>query len=210
MSLSVVIEILALALALCGLLLQTRRDPNLQPSWRNLSWAGRLILVLLIAIAAFKVVKGNQDAEAARRARAETKKSYDSLLAVNNQLVRVMSVASGYSAQISGVIVFAITPDQDNVEKALENLFLKFAEVEVVASNRLGEFHGRVDYGAHPDVFRFLNLQRIQEDPLLVQLRDRVPASERPRAFFFMIRCGNFKMLNADKVQYARLAPNDP
>jgi hypothetical protein len=69
-----------------------------------------------------------------------------------------MSVAGGYSALLSGVVVFDQVPSRQRVEEALRNLFLKYAEVDIGAWNRLGEYSGRVDYGAHPEVRRYLNL----------------------------------------------------
>ena len=216
MSLGLTIEILSLVLALGGLLLQTRRDPGAPPSWRNLSKGGRLILVLLVVVASVKIVKNQQDSAAQREATkeratemAKLQASNTDLLSTNQHLIKVMSVASGYSALLSGVVIFEQVPTEHRVEEALRNLFLKYAEIEIEASNRLGTYKGRVDYGAHPEVRRYLNLQHIQEDPILLRLQDRVPKQQWPLAFFFEIRCANLKILSQEKIQYARFDQNE-
>ncbi|RON34433.1 hypothetical protein BK661_10160 [Pseudomonas frederiksbergensis] len=212
-----IIEVLTLALALGGLLLQTRHDPGAPPSWRNLSKGGRLILMLLVVATSFKIFKTQQDnnaQEIAAEKRAEEmdglKVSNANLLSTNQHLIKVMSVASGYSALLSGVVIFEGVPNGHGVEEALRNLFLKYAEIEITASNRLGTYQGRVDYGAHPEVRRYLNLQHIQSDPVLLRLQSRIPEQKRPSAFFFEIRCANLKILNQDKIQYARFDEDEP
>ncbi len=230
MSLGIAIELLSLALALGGLLLQTRHDPDAPLSWRNLSKGGRLILLLLVVVASVKIVKNQQDgaaqskaADASASKMAELQASADAsaarmaklqasntdLLSTNQHLIKVMSVASGYSALLSGVVIFERATDGRRVEEALRNLFLKYAEIEITASNRLGTYQGRVDYGAHPEVRRYLNLQRVQDDPILLRLQGRVPEHQRSQAFFFEIRCANLKILNQEKIQYARFDPNE-
>jgi len=216
MSLGITIEILSLILALGGILLQTRRDPSLPPSWRNLSNGGRLILLLIVVAATIKIIKGQID----NRTQHETSIANDAklaqmqmtnteLLKTNQHLIRVMSVASGYSALLSGVVIFDGPASPHQVEEALRNLFLKYAAVEITAINSLGTYEGRVDHGAHPEVRRFLNLQRIQEDSTLLRLRNIVTEQQQPNAFFFEIRCANLKILNQDKIQYAHFDNKD-
>jgi len=216
MSLGLAIEILSLALALGGLLLQTRRDPGAPPSWRNLSRGGRLILILLVVVASVKIVKNQQDGIAQRKATearaaemAKLQASNTDLLSTNQHLIKVMSVASGYSALLSGVVIFERVPNERKVEETLRNLFLKYAEIEITASNRLGTYQGRVDYGTHPEVRRYLNIQHVQEDPILLRLQGRIPEHQWPLAFFFEIRCANLKILNQEKIQYARFDQNE-
>lgn len=216
MSLGIAIELLSLALALGGLLLQTRHDPNAPLSWRNLSKGGRLILLLLVVVASVKIVKNQQDgaaqskaADASEARMAKLQASNTDLLSTNQHLIKVMSVASGYSALLSGVVIFERAIDGHRVEEALRHLFLKYAEIEITASNRLGTYQGRVDYGAHPEVRRYLNLQRVQGDPIMLRLLGRVPEHQRAQAFFFEIRCANLKILNQEKIQYARFDLNE-
>jgi hypothetical protein len=209
MSLGIIIELLSLSLALTGLLLQTRRDPSVPTSWHNLSNGGRFVLVLLVLVASAKIVKSQNDSRAQHEASVKLQISNNDLIETNKHLIKVMSVAGGYSALISGIVVFDGIPAKQKVEEALRNLFLKYAEVEVTASNRLGTYEGRVDYGAHPEVRRYLNLTHVQDDSILVRLRNRIPIDQWPRAFFYEIRCANFKILNAEKIQYARFDQNE-
>ena len=57
-----VIETIALALAVSGLLLQTRKDPSARPSWHNLSASGRIVLLLMVAASVSKVIRQRSDA----------------------------------------------------------------------------------------------------------------------------------------------------
>ena len=214
MSLGTLIELLTLTIALTGLLLQTRRDPSAPPSWRNLSRGGRLVLVVLVVLASVKIYKGQIDSAAQRKASeagakrfTELQASNEDLLSTNKHLIKVMSVASGYNALLSGMVVFKEVPTQKIVEEVLRNIFLKYAEVEISASNRLGKYIGRMDYGAHPELRRYLNAQRIQDDPELKRIRDLVPEPQWSRAFYYEIRCASLKILNRENIQYARFDP---
>jgi hypothetical protein len=202
MPLGIIIEILSLILALCGILLQTRRDPSAAPSWRNLSNGGRLILFLIVIAASIKIIKSKIDSTAQHNANAE-------LLKTNQHLIKVMSVSSGYNALLTGIVIFEGLPAQNQVEKTLSNLFLKYAEVQITATNSFGTYEGRVDYGAHPEVRRFLNIQHIQEDSILLRLRSLVSESQKLNAYFFEIRCANLKILSKDKIQYAHFDSKD-
>jgi len=192
-----------------GLLLQPRRSPDDPPSWRNLSRAGRLVLVLLVVVTVAKIVKSQGEAISQRQASEASAKKLTELQATNQRLIKVMSVSGGYSALLSGVVVFEQPPDQQRVEEALRNLFLKYAEVDIEASNQFGTYQGRVDYGAHPEVRRYLSFERIHDDPDLVRYRDQVPRQRWPQAFFYEIRCANLKILNDDKIEYVRFDPQE-
>lgn len=204
------IEGIAVALALSALILQPRRNPAEPPSWRNLSTAGRLVLLLVLLAGVAKVAKQVSDSTAARQAANRQESKIADLGTTNQLLVKVMSVSNGYNAHVLGVVVFDRDLQKPRVEEALRNLFLKYVSIELNAENRLGVYHGRIDYGAHPEVFRYLNFARLDAStPLLSSLPD-LTAEERARSFFFDIRCANLKILNGDNIQYVRTDGDRP
>ena len=114
------------------------------------------------------------------------------------------------SLRLEGVITFKTPVSEARIRDALKNLFLKFAFVEIRASNRLGEYSGRVDYGAHPEVYRFLSLTRVDTASVLIPASARPPASEAARAYYFEVRCANLKILNEQRIQYAQFGGDPP
>jgi hypothetical protein len=204
------IEGIAVALALSALLLQPRRNPAEPPSWRNLSTAGRLVLLLILLAGVAKVAKHVSDSTAARQAAIRQENTIADLRSTNQLLVKVMSVANGYNAHVLGVVVFDRDLQEPRVEEALRNLFLKYVAIKFNAENSLGIYHGRIDYGAHPEVFRYLNFARLDPSTPLLSSLPELTAEERPRSFFFDIRCANLKILNGDKIQYVRTDRDEP
>ncbi|WP_223527646.1 hypothetical protein [Pseudomonas sp. GL-R-19] len=211
-----------MALALAGLLLQTRHEPSAPPSWKNLSKSGRLVLLLLLIISTAKIYKGYYDDELKTIAGSERasemrqlQTSNASLLETNEHLIKVMSVASGYNALLSGVIYFEQPTNKtkitdSSVRHALENIFVKYAEVTIKASNKLGDYSGRVDFGYPPEVKRYLNLSLSGSDATLIKYREKTFDSPAVNAFYFEVRCPNLKILNREKIQYARFSSQEP
>jgi hypothetical protein len=133
--------------------------------------------------------------------------SQNELKQINRHLVKVMSVANGYNALIRGAVSFRSTRDVSNIEDAIKNLLIKYVSIKIEAHNKLGVYLGEVDYGTHPVVKRYLNLAYIDNDMFLSKYRNMIN-TPRPQ-YFFEVRCGNLKILNEDKIQYARLDHTD-
>jgi hypothetical protein len=241
MHLGTLIELVALVVAISGLILQTRRDTASPASWHNLSRSGRFVLCLLVLLAGIKVYKSYQDStksaqdsvaaegreadlrrdlknlgdsnrdmeKAAKQREFELNQKLAELREANRDLIKVASVATGYSALIQGVAVFSRPVNSVTIDEAFRNLFLKYAHIEISATNRFGLHQGRVDYGAHPEVRRYLSLSGRLNDPTLLKYQALVQETERSRSFFFEIRCSNFRILNNDRIQYVRFS-NDP
>jgi hypothetical protein len=216
MTLGLLVESIAFVLAVAGLLLQPKRDPSAPPSWSNLSRMGKLILVLILAAGSAKMIKMVRDgrAQAAQRAAQQTlidrqNQELRDLKETNQHLIKVMSVAGGYNARVEGVVTFARPVSDGQIREALRNLFLKFALIEIEASNRLGEYRGRVDYGAHPELFRYLWLARVNSESMLIPNSARVTGPDLDRSYYFELRCANLKILNPQRIQYAQF-DNDP
>lgn len=210
------IEGISVALALSALLLQPRRDPSKPPSWGNLSLAGRLVLLLILVAGAARVAKQRADAAGASAAAArqdatiaDLRATNEQLIATNQHLIKVMSVAGGYNAHVRGVVTFGRELPRLRVEEALRNLFLKYVSIELEARNKYGVYRGRIDYGAHPVVFRYVNAARLDSSTPLIASWPALNPAERMRSFYFDIRCANLKILSDSKIQYATLE-NDP
>jgi hypothetical protein len=198
------IEGIAVALALSALLLQPRRNPAEPASWKNLSNAGRLVLFLVLLAGTAKIVKQVTDSVAARRSAIRQENTITDLRATNQLLVKVMSVADGYNAHVLGIAVFKKDLPGPRLEEALRNIFLKSLSIDLRASNSLGFYTGRIDYGAHPVLFKYLNVSRLESTTPLLSSLPSLSEQERSRSFFFDIRCANLKILNQDKIEYAR------
>ncbi len=210
MSLGILVELFALVLAVSALLVQPKKNPAAPPSWPNLNAAGRLILLLIVAAGITKLVKHRLDAEGQQRSRAHQEAVIDSLQQSNRHLIKVMSVAGGYNARLHGVVRFAGTPSETKVRTALANLFLKFASVELSGVSKGETYRGRVDYGAHPEVARFLNLTRVNRDSELIPAHLAAMPASGSTAFYFEVRCPALKILNADQIQYVRYSSDPP
>lgn len=150
-----VIEGIPVSLALSALLLQPRRNSSEPPSWRNLTGAGRLVLLLILLEGAAKLAKYASDSPATREAAGRQEATVADPRTTNQLLIKVMSVADGYNAHVLGVVTFDRELPGPRVEEALRNLFLKYVSIELKAQNRLGVYRGRIDNGAQPAVFRY-------------------------------------------------------
>jgi hypothetical protein len=210
MNLGTLVELIALALAVSGLLLQPKKDPSAPPSWRNLSTAGRIILGLILVAGVIKLTKSKLDGEAQARARERQQAVIDSLQESNRHLIKVMSVSGGYNARLHGVVTFDGYPSESRIEEALRNLFLKFASVELSVASQGGRYQGRVDYGAHPEVYRYLNLRTVGSSSTLIPADLQRPGLSDGRSFYFEVRCPALKILNDEKIQYVRYASDPP
>lgn len=217
MFLKLFIEGVAVSLAVAGLLLQPKKDSSRPPSWANLTGVGRIILGLILIAGFAKTVKAISDerSAAAQRVRQaevieQQKNDLADLRETNAHLIKVMSVAGGYNAQLHGVVTLRRASSEAQVRDAIENLFLKYAFVTLNASNKLGEYSGRVDYGTHPELRRYRAASALGSDTeLTVHAADLSP-SERSRSFYFEVRCGSLKILNHDRIQYVRFANDHP
>ena len=137
---------------------------------------------------------------------------------INRHLIKVMSVADGYNVIIRGVAVFNRQRNDQQIRDALKNIFLKYAEINIQAENKLGLYQGKIDYATHPEVRKFLNLQESENESFyykyqehLIESRYRYnrPPTFEPFPYFFEIRCSGLKILNKDNIQYARFDKNE-
>ena len=172
MILEIVIAVATLLVALNGLLYQPKKDPDRRVSWNNLNLYGKILIGLLISLLIFGLLKTvvtekqtrekvqQQTDQIARRDKEIQRllASQDELKRTNQHLIKVMSVADGYNASIRGVVSFNRSMSESQIRSALENLFLKFSEIQIKAENLLGRYEGKVDYATHPEVRRFRNL----------------------------------------------------
>jgi hypothetical protein len=210
MNLGALIELIALILAVSALLVQPKKNPSAPPAWKNLNPAGRVLLALILVAGGIKLTKSKLDAEAQQRARERQQAVIDSLQETNRHLIKVMSVAGGYNARLHGVITFSSSPSESRIRDALKNLFLKYASVELAVAGRAGTYRGRVDYGAHPEVYRFLSASQVDPESGLIPNRIALPPPSQGRAFYFEVRCPALKILNDDKIQYVRYSSDLP
>jgi hypothetical protein len=118
-----------------------------------------------------------------------------------------MSVANGYNALIRGVVSFRNIRDAHRIEDAIKNLIIKYISIKIEARNKLGVHLGEVDYGTYSGIKRYLNLAQVEEDMLLSKYRNMINTMHP--GYFFEVRCSNLKILNDDKIQYARLDHTD-
>ena len=209
-------ESAALFLALAAVLLQPKRDPEGPASWRNLSASGQLLLVVIIFVGVLKIGKVIHDSAVQQAERdshvREVKQLNDSLADLrdtNKHLIKVMSVADGYNALVSGTVVFTRPVSENQIRETCENLFLKYALIVLEARNKLGVYYGRVDYGVQPTLWKYRRLSEIEASPELLKLKAAVPDTALDRAYYFELRCAHLKILNGEKVQYVRFARTD-
>lgn len=210
MNIRIILEVVAMVLAVSGLLLQPKKNPAEPSSWKNLSVAGRIILVLIVLAAVLKLVQSRKDSESQQMVREMQKKEIDSLQKTNNYLVKAISVSTGYNARIHGVVTFNYPSSDAQIRAALKNLFLKFAAVDLLAVNEYGEFHGRVDYGAHPEVYLYRSLLSMGDDSSLLPADLNLSAEDQRLSYYFDVRCAQLKILNSDKIEYVKFRNDQP
>ena len=254
MILSISIGIVSILIALNGLLYQPKKDPSAPATWSNINRLGKYLFALILLINLLNVSKSIYDSQIqskeVTRRDTEIRELIESqkqltndnnilkskmeatlmqqieLSDTNRHLIKVMSVADGYNAIIRGTVQFRKSVSDKEIRNALNNLFLKYAEARISASNQLGTYTGRIDYAAHPEVRKFLALSQNlggyiadryrrmaadswdkAEDEYLKMLitKRHMPAD----SYYFEIRCSKLKILNKDKIQYARFQPNE-
>ena len=203
-------ELLAIVIAVWALLAEPLKDPKEGFSLSNVARAGYFFVGLIFLAGGIKLFNSYLDSTAQARADAEQQARIDDLRSTNNHLIKVMSLGDGYNARIVGVVTFDHQVSESHVEKTLRNLFLKHVSIELEAKNKLGTYRGRVDYGAHPEVFRYLNAERLDASTPLLLSPEALLLAEQSPAFFFDIRCGSLKILNDEKIQYARFGDDPP
>lgn len=208
----IAIVVASMFVALNGLLYQPKKDSTKPVSWQNINLVGKILFGLVILLAILATTKsiydeGNYEKEIKSRNDRITGliESQRELKEINNHLIKVMSVADGYNAIIRGVITFKQSVDDTQIRNALKNLFLKYAEVDLKAENKLGEYRGRIDYAAHPEVRKFLHLSNLEPDSYF----SRYQNYSNHRSYYFEIRCSRIKILNPDNIQYARFSPDE-
>ena len=214
MVVDLLIALATLGIAFNGLVYQPKKDPDRPASWSNINTHGKLLIGGLLVLAVLTVGKRiidqrNQSArEAADAGRIEELiASQQQLKEINRHLIKVMSVADGYNAVVRGVVSFESAVSESEIRNALQNLFLKYAHIEIHAENRLGTYSGRVDYGAHPEVRKFLRTSDLDQSSPLYSATGGAPL---PNEYYFEIRCEDLKILNDEKIQYARFDPAEP
>jgi hypothetical protein len=216
MTIDLFLETAALFLALAAVLMQPKRNPDEPASWRNLSAVGRILLAVIVIVGIVKIGKSIRDATAQRMERdahakevAQLNSNITDLRETNTHLIKVMSVADGYNALVSGTVTFQRAVGEPEIKHALENMFLKYAHVNLEAKNKLGVYHGRIDYGVHPLLWKYRRLSEIQSAPELVRLRESVPPGAIDRSYYFELRCSGLKIFSDAKIQYAHFGPSD-
>lgn len=206
MFIELLIGIATLIIALNGLIYEPKKDPKGPVSWKNINRYGKLLIGLLVLLIALQLTKSFFDQVASSKQNDQIEElltSQDELQDINQHLIKVMSVADGYNAAIRGMVIFRSTVTENQIRDALRNLFLKYAEIEIQAYNKLGQYEGRIDHASHPEVRKFLRLSDIDEDSEYNRYREM----RSENSYFFEIRCSNIKILNQYKIQYARFDP---
>jgi hypothetical protein len=203
MALDTIAELLTLGLAIAAILVDPKRDQSARTSWSNLTSLGRMTLIAILCLSVLKLAKMAGDQSSALQKDQERQQEVARLRETNDYLIKAVSVGSGYNAVITGVATFYTPPSEHQTEKALENLFLKYAEIKLSAVNDFGVFEGRIDHGTHPEPRLYLRLTAIDSDGYdFHEIRRYVPRPLWPRSVAFKIRCGNLKLLNAQNIQY--------
>lgn len=207
MAVTTIIIIASMLVALNGLLYHPKKDPAQPVSLRNISSTGILLFGLIILLAMLNLWKSVSEAANHRTEIKSREDELRNLQETNQHLIKVMSVADGYNANIRGTVTFGRNVTDTEITNALSNLFLKYVEIDLQARNKLGVYQGRVDYSAHPEVRKFLNLSRAgAADSYFSRYHDESAG----RSYYFEIRCSGLKILNEDKIQYARFSPDEP
>lgn len=204
MLLTIVILIVTMFVALNGLIYQPKKDVNKLVSWKNMNVTGKILFGLIILFTVLNIAKNIDEVKARDSKINELITSQRELKEINSHLIKVMSVADGYNALIRGVVSFRINVNEAQIRDALKNLFLKYAEIDLKAENKLGKYNGRIDYATHPEVRKFLHLSEMEPGYF-----SRYPRHFSGIPYFFEIRCSGIKILNESKIQYARFSPEE-
>ncbi len=213
MILSIIILLITTIVALNGVLYEPRKDPDKPISWRNINLMGKILILILICLFVLSAIREIIDGRSHLKELKSRDEKIDLLLhtqaelvKTNNHLIKVMSVADGYNALITGVIVFRDRPgDENKIRDVLQNILLKYVEIKFRAVNELGVYHGRIDYATHPEVRKFLHLS----EGIETEYFSRYEEYYSRLSYFFEIRCTNVKILSNEKVQYAKMSEND-
>jgi len=196
--LTVIIIVASTFVALNGLLYQPKKDPNGPPNWKNISSTGKILFGIMLLLAALSITQTIYSS-------LTQKNEISELVEINNQLIKVMSVADGYNALVTGIVVFDRPMTEVQIRAALQNLFLKYVEIDLSAANKLGSYKGRIDYGAHPEVRKFLRVSEESDS----ELSNRYMQFLSPTSYFFEVRCSRLKILSPQKIQYARMSADE-
>lgn len=200
MTLSIIIGLATMLIALNGLIFQPKKDPEGPTNWKNINTFGRILFGLIILLIVLNIAESYYDERNHTKEVNRLLTSQEELKEINGHLIKVMSVADGYNAIIRGIVAFDNPVDDNKIRTALNNVFLKYAQIDLRAINKLGEYKGRIDYATHPEVRKYLRLSEIPERSFFSRYRE----IDLINSYFFEIRCSKLKILNDDKIQYAR------
>jgi hypothetical protein len=205
MLINIMIIFATMIIALNGLLFQTKIKPEGPVQWRNVNLFGKILFALIIFLTGLNIFGSYINEKQHANEVNQFLTSQNELKEINRHLIKVISVADGYNAIIRGVVVFRRDVNETQIRNALKNLFLKYAEIDLHAENKLGEYQGRIDYAAHPEVRKFLSLNEVESDSYFFRYKEYFLGD----SYFFEIRCTGIKILNDEKIQYARFSPNE-
>lgn len=201
MAISILIAIATFIIALNGIVFQTKKNPDGPVHWRNSNTYGKVLFGLIVLLAVLSLIDNCNSEKKHRKEVERLLEAQDSLKMINQRLIKVVSVSSGYNALIKGVVTFNRARSDYEIRTAINNAFLKCIEIELTANNSLGNYKGRVDHGLHPETRRYLPLLRQTENADMLRYRNISPQN----SYYFEARCANLKILNEEKIQYIRM-----
>jgi len=128
-------------------------------------------------------------------------KSFD----VDGFFKRLASDDGNNVVTIQGIVSFTQAVDDFFVNKALEDLYLKYVEVVFSAENKLGKFKGTINSSSCPSVVLYVHGDDIQEDDDYFRFQQFCGQW----SYYYKIKCDSVRIVNADNRTYSYTTVSD-
>jgi len=201
METSIIVIVISTFTALNGVLFQPKKDPEKKISWSNVNKWGKLLLTsifILGLVSSIQIIQTNKKTKIKeKKLKVEKEEQKD----FNNYLIKVASVCDGYTSIIRGTLDFEKAPTEAIVRSTLQNMFFKYLQCEILASNKFGNFKAKLFNSSQPYIKRFLNL-RI-ETPRSDFIKN-FESSRYQNPFFFELSFDKVKLINENEIMFAK------
>ena len=118
---------------------------------------------------------------------------------------RLASESENNVVTIQGIVSFTQAVDDFFVNKALEDLYLKYVEVVFSAENKFGKFKGTINSSSCPSVVLYVHGDDIQEDDDYFRFQQFCGQW----SYYYKIKCDSVRIVNADNRPYSYTSISD-
>jgi len=120
----------------------------------------------------------------------------------DDTLNKLKSVADQSNVTIQGIVNFNKDVDEITAKEILQNLFLKYIDVDFSVENAKGKFIGGIDSTTHPRIDIYVKGSNIQEDDDYFRFKQFC----KEWSYYYKIYCEPVRILNEDNRPYERIS----